>query len=278
MKTFKIFLLFFATFIVASCKTNYYQVYEAKSPNLVQKNNSMVFENEDCRISYNLWGNKGSMAFIFENKTDKDIFVDLSQSFFIKNGGANDYFQNRTFESISYESISLGYSVKDTYLNPRNFWESRYDIPATSSILEMTKAKKGASVAITIKEPDFVCVPANSYKEFAYYTINPSFIKTCDRKLDQPSTMVVLETYNENNSPLKFKNRIAYSFVNNKTSLKHVENSFWLASVKNYSKKSAIEKKDIQKGCSTFTTKQEFFKIGGPNQFYVPYTNNRNNW
>ena len=273
MKTLKLFLLLFASFIVASCKTNYYQVYETRSSDLVQKNNSMIFENEDCKISYNLWSNKGSMAFIFENKTDKDIFVDLSQSFFIKNGGANDYFQNRTFETRTYESISLGYSVKDTYLNPTNYWESRYDVPTTTSAKEIAKAKVGSSMSVSIKEPDFVCVPANSYKEFAYYTINPSFIRTCDKKLDQPSTDVVLKTYNENNSPLKFKNRIAYSFVNNKTSLKHIENSFWLVSVKNYSKKNAIEKKEIQKECSTFKIKQEVFKIGGPNQFYVPYTN-----
>ena len=273
MKTLKLFLFTLASLSIASCNTVYYQVYEAKSSELIQKDNSMVFENEDCKVSYNLWSNGGSMAFIFENKTDKDLFVDLSQSFFIKNGGANDYFQNRTYETRAYESVSLGYSVTDSYLNPTNYWESIYNVPITTSFKAMAKAKAGASLAVTTKEPDFICVPAKSYKVFAYYKIKPSLIKTCDKNFDQPRTDVVVKTYNENNTPLKFKNRIAYSFENNKNSLKHIDNSFWLASIKNYSKKSAIEKEKVQQGCSSFKVKREFFKIGGPNQFYVPYTN-----
>ena len=272
MKTSKFIFFLLVSFSVVSCKINYYQVYETKSSNLVQKDNSMVFENEDCKVSYNLWHDGGSMAFIFENKTDKDLFVDLSQSFFIKNGAANDYFQNRTFETRAFESFSLGYSVQNTYLNPTDYWKSRYEVPVTSSLGALARAKAGLSAAVTTKEPDFVCVPAKSYKVFAYYNINPSFVKTCDNKQDYPKAITIISNYNENNTPLKFKNRIAYSFENNKNSLKHIENSFWLASIKNYSKKSAIEKKKVQNGCSSFKVKQEFFKIGGPNQFYVTYT------
>ena len=35
---------------LTSCVTNYYQVYEVKSSNLVQKENSLVYENNDCKI------------------------------------------------------------------------------------------------------------------------------------------------------------------------------------------------------------------------------------
>lgn len=84
---------------LSSCNPNYYQVYKVNSSDLVQKENSMVFENEDCKIMYNLWGLKGTMGFIFENKTNEDIFLDMTQTFFIKNGAANDYFRNRSYET-----------------------------------------------------------------------------------------------------------------------------------------------------------------------------------
>ena len=52
-------------------------------------------------------------------------------------------------------------------------------------------------------------------------------------------------TYSKKETPLRFKNRIAYSFEEGNKSLKFIDNSFWLQSVKNYSKKAAIEKISI---------------------------------
>ena len=46
---------------LTSCETLSYQVYEVKSPDLIQRENSLVFENEDCKVSYNLWEYNGSM-------------------------------------------------------------------------------------------------------------------------------------------------------------------------------------------------------------------------
>jgi len=114
MKQILFFLLI--AFSVTSCKVNYYQVYGVESNDLKQKDNSMVFENEDCKISYNLWGAYGSMAFIFENKTNQDIFIDLTQTFFIKNGAANDYYMNRSYERRTFAALNLGYSVSNTFI------------------------------------------------------------------------------------------------------------------------------------------------------------------
>lgn len=271
MKHYQLFLLLLC---LASCKVNYYQVYEAKSPELTQKDNSMVFENEDCKISYNLWRPNGSMAFIFENKTNKDIFIDMTQTFFIKNGAANDYYKNRTYETRTIESLSLGYSVSQTYIGVDGYWPSQYAVPL------VTSAKKQAEVskAVSIKESEYVCVPAKSYKVIDYYNIYPQFEKTCDKKKDYPRIESTLNTYDESNSPLKFKNKIAYSFQKNNSSLKHIENSFWLSSIKNYSKKGAIEKRKIREGCRDYDVEREFFIIGGPNQFYVYYNKENNRY
>ena len=59
-----------------SCKTNYYQVYEVKSNTLNQKDNSLVYENSDVRVLYNLWSANGAIGFVFENKTDHSQWRD----------------------------------------------------------------------------------------------------------------------------------------------------------------------------------------------------------
>ena len=263
----------FTSFLLVSCKLNYYQVYEVKSPNLIQRDNSLVFENEDCKVSYNLWSNKGAVSYIIENKTDKDLFLDMTQSFFIKNGAAYDYFQNKTYETREYSIAGLGYSASETYIGKDGYWPSQYFVPLTYSEKVMAKMMKGNSVAVTQKEPEYVCIPANSYKYFYYYNVNPSFIETCDKDKDYPNNSSVLNTLSESNTPLKFTNRIAYSFQENNSALKYIDNSFWLAQVKNYSEKEAVEKRQIKRGCKEdlVSPKQKVFKIGGPNQFYVSY-------
>lgn len=250
---------------LTSCKTVGYQVYEVKSPDLVQKDNSMVFENEDCKISYNLWEKNGSVAFIFENKTKKDIFIDLSQTFFIKNGAAFDYYSNRTFEKSTFDDVSLGYSVSKNYIGRGGYWPNKYFITTVAAV------RTGVSSAVKIPEPEFICIPANSYKVVDVYKIMPTYVVTCDEKKDFPKKQSTLEVYEENSSPLKLRNRIAYSFEEGSKSLKFIENKFWLSSVKNYSEKEAIEKRKEKDNCySTFVREGRYFKIGGPNQFYVP--------
>ena len=66
---------------MVSCKSSYYQVYEVSTDNLKTQDNSLVYENEDCKVLYNLWSLDGELRFAVQNKTDKDIFVNMGQSF-----------------------------------------------------------------------------------------------------------------------------------------------------------------------------------------------------
>ena len=49
----------------------------------------MIYEDSFSRITYNLWNRGGQVNFMFSNKSDKDITIDLENSFFILNGMAN---------------------------------------------------------------------------------------------------------------------------------------------------------------------------------------------
>lgn len=97
-------------------------------------------------------------------------------------------------------------------------------------------------------------------------------MQTCESKKDFPSLTYQVATYSEGSSPVKFKNRIAYSFDSEVNNPSEVENDFYVSSVTNYSKKAAIEKKKETVGCNTYRkVKREYFKIGGPNKFYKIY-------
>ena len=271
MKTKMYFRLMLAILALSSCSSQMYQVYEVQSPDLTIRDNSMVYENQDCKVFYNLWDKDGSMAFIFENTGDKDIFIDMSQSFFIKNGAAYDYFKNRSYDTRVYESIELGISASSTYINSYGYWPNRYISHLGKTVKSTVSSKSGASTGVTIQEPKYVCVPAHAYKAISVYNIYPLFISTCEKSKDFPRNVATLGTYNKDDSPLKFTNRIAYSFEEGGKIAERIDNNFWLSSVKNYSRKAAIERRSEKVGCTSVIKRKDYFKIGGPNQFYVSF-------
>ena len=61
----KFSLVLLCSMAIVSCKTNYYQVYSIDTDGAKQVDNSLVFENEDCRVSYNLWSNNVKIRFAF---------------------------------------------------------------------------------------------------------------------------------------------------------------------------------------------------------------------
>ena len=276
MKHFKLtpsWVLAIAATLLFSCSPVYYQVYEVKSKALRQSDNSMVYENDDVKVMYNLWANGGKVNFIINNKTDRDIFVDMGQSFFIFNGEATDYFQNREFSnSVSMAtSTSYGFSM---FSSTVGFWPNTYLVPSTQSIV--AKTMKGSSKAVTTKEKEIVCIPAHSFKCINGETMSQNVYLTCIKKIDYPVSSAESATYTEAESPSKLRNRISYSFDKNGKDLRQIENDFYLSGITNYSKKGAMEKVKEYVGCSnSFTKKTYYFKIGGPNKFYKPYKKRR---
>ena len=80
----KYFLLLIVSLLFTSCKS-YIQIYDVDSTSAKTSNEQFVFENEDCKLTYNFWGMFGNASVVFTNKTDQNLFVSLSQSSFIFN-------------------------------------------------------------------------------------------------------------------------------------------------------------------------------------------------
>ena len=91
MKT-KFLSLLCVAVLCASCAQTYHfvQVFETKSSNqstpIKQQSGGLVYEDDECLVFYSLWANGGDASFGIYNKTDQIMYVDLSKSFFIRNG------------------------------------------------------------------------------------------------------------------------------------------------------------------------------------------------
>lgn len=296
--------------LLSSCSTLYYQVYTVKSDNVKEQNNALVYENDDCQIIYNLWKDGGRAGFIFFNKTDKNIFVDLNKCFFIKNNKAYDYFLNRSTsfnnsstlsqtDEIAYGSSSLKFSEyfdanKYTFINsiyiPEMMFSSRAETHLNAAIhsnaithSEAVKKRKSASYSfskgISYKEKDIICIPPKSFKEINEYLISNEVLLIDAGKMFPYKTPYKF-TFDELNTPLKFSNAICYFMDNDNDYI--INNDFYVESIENHSEKSFIKKEKYNKGdwelySESYVREKKpvyyryFFTVSGPDKFYISY-------
>lgn len=97
-------IVVFTLLYLSSCTTKtFYQICQVspvvKDNNLINQD-SLFYEDNNCKVFYDFWSDGGNVGFKFYNKSEKDIIVDLEKSFFILNGVAYNYFKNRTFSSV----------------------------------------------------------------------------------------------------------------------------------------------------------------------------------
>lgn len=278
-------LILFCLISITSCKTNFYQVYTVETDGAKQVDNSLVFENEECKVYYNLWSNNGKISFYIYNKTDKDIFIDLAQTFFINNDCAVEYFQDRTFGEQSLYQTSIYSGTANIISRGSGLWSNNIYRESSSTIINEKSVKNLTLRAhsVTQKEKKIICIPNKCYRFFSYYNVDPARIVTCNDKQDYPSKKANVGEYDKKNSPSVFTNRIAYSFNKDITDEKYMDNTFWVSSIMNYSQNEATEKvydEDIcgkkksgsgYGGLTVNPKKVRLFKIGGPNKFYKFY-------
>lgn len=275
IKTLKYLAVFAVVLLMASCNQLYYQVYDLQTDNLTQRDNSLIYENEDCKVMYNLWSNRGEVRFAIYNKTDKDIFVNMEQTFLVVNGQAHDYYQGRTYGQGSSAGYTTEVGVGAARISSGGLWGKSGYMENAAAIAAFQKAKKAVSVAssVTTKEKEIECIPAKSFKIINKCIIDPEMLLTCDRKSDFPSKKYEVKSYTQTSTPFTIVNRIAYGFNKDDVAAKHIDNTFWVSKITNYSQKGATEKVKNEKCYSSFNTgKHRQFVIGGPDKFYIIYS------
>lgn len=130
--------------LLTSCKSTYQfcQIYEtkpdSKSQEVKEKDGVLSYEDANCIVSYYLWSEGGNASFVIYNKTNDILHVNLSESFFILNGMAHNYYQEREWSSevsnTSETTISYGYG--STYANSNtNAWFNSSIFSTNASIV-----------------------------------------------------------------------------------------------------------------------------------------------
>lgn len=266
--SFSFILVFFLT-IVTSCSPYYlYQIYTAEAIGSKGNiDNVIVFEDENCIVSYNLWKSKGHMSFNFYNKTDKNLYINLIESVFIMNGEAFDYY------NISSTEIS-----KTTTMYYNKFF-------STSS--------SETIVSEYVPHYPIICVPSKTSRFIpSIFVINDQVYRDC-YLIYNPSDDVHSiwingvgwtkrkgssnELFNADNSPFVFKNIIAYSDFQDETKNFHrIETPFYISEISN-KKENEITSMMNDTICGEKQQGTYHFTISAANKFYIKYFKNSSN-
>lgn len=255
--------------MLASCSTpSYIQIVDVKS-DVPTRNKNYVYNDGQVEITYNFWGNGGDAGFFVQNLTDQVVYVDLANSFHIKNGAANDYFRNRTFGKGSSATISNAVSATAASYG---VW-TLSKLAGSKSVSASATAASGSSSSVTVTEKDVIAIPPHAYKCISEYNIASDVLQDCSVKLfpkkKSPETMV----YSIEESPLKFTNYITYK-VGENGAYKAVTQDFYIAGYTNYNS-SDVEKKE-KAGCKDQLT-VSYNKHAAPSRYYVTYGNTHSN-
>jgi len=254
--------LVFSALFTSCAPVYYYQVYRATpTNNVVSDEKYLVYEDENCMVSYNLWSKGGDIGFKFFNKTDNNIYLNLSESFFIINGFAYDYYKNRIFTNSKNLS-----SATSKFFNSNT--------TQSSNILESTTS---SGYSVSFNENKIICIPSKTSKIITEFNIIESIYNDCFLIKYPTKKQIKSKNFTKNDSPYIFSNRIGY-FIEGTDNLIKFENEFYINEITNYPESEIIELRyDVICGKKS-STLSKHFKDASPDKFYIKYTKVNNTW
>lgn len=219
MKTFKFAILALSVAgLMSSCTKMYYQIAQTKpvDPAVIQNDNDdsgYYYEDRNCRITYDFWSENGDASFTVYNKTDQILYIDMTKTFYIKNGVSTMYYAGRTWTETQAAAND----------------------------------HRSSATSTQYAEQPVVAVAPHSYQTFGNYAISKFVILDCDlnRKplKNEPATIA----YNSDNTPTTFGNYITYR-VGEKGTEQVVKHMFYVSRVTNYLETDLI-KNEVRKTC-----------------------------
>lgn len=273
MKNFKIILVGLLVLIMTSCSsTSFYQVYKTTASDKINvKENSLVYEDQNCTISYNFWENEGNIGFQFFNKTDKNIYLNLDESFFIFNGISNNYYKNRVFTNSQSSGVivSKGATASQSFSgnNFMNLLQNNF-ISASSSV-----EKTGLSgTSVSYNEEKTICIPPQTAKVISEYNINGYLFRDCDLLRYPTKKEVKSKNFSKSSSPIIFSNIITYKIAQSETQNK-VQNEFYVSEITNLPESEMYSSKYEEYCGKKNTLKTKYAVKQSPDLFFIQYFN-----
>ena len=200
-------------------------------------------------------------------QADKDIFLNLDESFFILNGEASDYFKNRVFtnSSSSGSTVSKTTSASKTVAGINNL-----DLFQTNGIQEMNSVGvvSSAGFSVSYHERKSICIPSKTSKRVVGFKIKESIYRDCDLFLYPRKSQIKSVSFLMTESPIVFSNRIAYTIDQSDEVIK-LENKFYISEITNYPKNEFVESNYSEFCGQKSMTKYDYFKTVSPDRFCI---------
>lgn len=281
-------IIIFTHSCIATTK-NYYQFYKIKPiSNITVNQTKLVYEDENCKVAFDFWGNKGDPGYWFYNKSEtQNIYINKKECFFILNGVAYDYYKNRTMSVASSNntssSVALGNSnsLKSVVLSEI----SGHSNTLTYGSVYIYKDSYYDTKGISLLEQDIICVPPKCSKRISEYYINDILYRDCNLFIKPSKDKIVTSEFSQNNSPIVFSNIITY-LLEGDNNVKKIEPSFYVSSISNYPRSYVTEKKeytnlceDDKKAVSSYSKETRRFKpeFVSPDLFFITYSPDNHN-
>jgi hypothetical protein len=261
-------------------------------------------------VFYKFWTKGGDAGFEFYNKANEIIYLDLTKTFFIKNGIAYDYYEDKTVtdtetshtsSTVTYGyglSASRSYSASISQYYAGNFGQmptTTYSPLASSASLGASKSTFGSlfkmsststafghSTSVAITDKPILAIPPRSSKYVKNYSIVGAEFISCDLKY-YPEYSDKL-TFDIANSPITFSNYITFT-KGNKSKVYSIENKFYVNDITNYVKQNVTRYVKREETCENILTPDElamqktmptiydaYITAGDASSFYIPYT------
>lgn len=276
-----------ATLLCSACSPLLYQqIATLSSENVSLKDNgSYAYEDGVMTIEYDFWSESGKFNFIVTNNSDDDIYLNLSESYFVNNGYAQDYYQARTYVYTSRSvaasgstasaavagnaSVSAGVAGQGLYGGVVGVAASLgatkgYGASKTYSVA----AEKGASVEFA--EKAIVCIPAHSYKVFEEFNVSSSVFRECGFVRDPSRKETAIKEYDGYTSPRVIENRLVFNI--GEVTIP-VTNIFYVSQYLNISTEEATEYVKVER-CDGSKRDVKVHKLSANNKFYITYSKN----
>ena len=264
--------------IMSSCvTTSFYQVYKATpSEDIEVKGDYLVYEDDNCIVSYNLWGVGGNIGFRIYNKTDLNIYLNLEESFFILNGVAYDYFKNRVFTQSkglgSTSSRSAAASKSETGTNIFGLAQTNRVAAGVSAGIIST-----SEYSVSFNEVKNIVIPPRTSRIITEYSINDALIRHCDLFKYPTNRQINTKRFTDLDSPIVFSNRISYYLGDTDNPIRF-ENEFFVSEITNYPEGEIMEARFEEFCGQRSSTRRHYFKNVAPDKFYIRYTRERDLW
>jgi len=250
----------------------YYQVLHVASPNVTADKYEMVYENDDCVVSYNFWKDGGQPGFEIYNKTNENIYIDLYETHFIKNGTAYNYFKHRTYSEASQVSVG-NKKTNSSYNGFTAFFRNGYGYGSNSQA-ETSNVKVSSRLSIDTQEERIICIPPHSSKSITEYVISSKPFRDCDYLRFPKRSQISVLRYNQENSPFILKNRITYTVgANQNVAPRVIDNDFYVSNIVNFPA-NEITDKITRDACGEKLTRSGKVinsKYAKPDNFYIEY-------